>query len=112
MDLGTTIGYWVNEGDPEWMRNIALSPTTIPGNPSREELVQKYAERSGKEIGNIVFYYVYGIFKVAVIAQQIYYRYKHGFTSDERFASLGDAVKGLGIIASQAILRKRIDNLF
>ena len=112
MDLGTTIGYWVNADDPDWVRSLALSPTTLPGNPSREEVVHMYSLKSGKDVGNVVFYYVYGIFKVAVIAQQIYYRYKHGFTNDDRFAPLIDAVKGLGMIASQAIAHKRIDRLF
>jgi len=112
MDLGTSIGYWVNDTDPEWMQKIALSPTTLPGNPSREDVVQAYAQKSGRDVGNIVFYYVYGILKVAVIAQQIYYRYKKGLTQDQRFARLIDAVKGLGAVAVQAIERKRIDRLF
>ena len=102
MDLGTSLGYWVNSDDPEWMQQIALSPTTLPGNPSREALVQAYAEKSGRPVDEIIFYYVYGIFKVAVIAQQIYYRYKIGHTKDPRFAGLIDAVKGLGIMAQQA----------
>ncbi len=112
MDLGTSIGYWVNNNDPEWMQQMALSPTTLPGNPSRGELVQMYAEKSGRQIDNIVFYYVYGIFKIAVISQQIYYRYKMGHTQDKRFAALIGAVKGLGAMAMQAIEKDRIDDLF
>lgn len=112
MDLGTSIGYWVNRNDPEWMQQMALSPTTLPGNPSRGELVQMYAEKSGREIDNIVFYYVYGIFKIAVISQQIYYRYKHGQTQDKRFAALIGAVKGLGAMSMQAIQKNQIDDLF
>jgi len=112
MDLGTTIGYWVNQNDPDWMQQMALSPTTLPGNPSRGELVQMYAEKSGRQIDNIVFYYVYGIFKIAVISQQIFYRFKMGDTEDKRFAALGGVVKGLGAMSMQAIEKGRIDDLF
>ena len=112
MDLGTSLGYWVNRNDPEWMQQLALSPTVLPGNPSRGELVERYARKSGREVGNVVFYYVYGIFKVAVIIQQIYYRYKKGFTRDERFANLIDGVRGLGAMAMQAVTKRRIDDLF
>ncbi len=112
MDLGTTLGYWVNQSDPAWMQMLALSPTVLPGNPSRTDIVQRYAEKSGRDVDNIVFYYVFGVFKIAVIAQQIYYRYKHGHTQDKRFASLIEAVKGLGGVALQAAQKQKLDNLF
>ncbi len=112
MDLGTSLGYWVNQDDPAWLQILSLSPTTIPGNPSRSDVVQRYAEQSGRDVGNFVFYYVYGIFKIAVIVQQIYHRYKQGLTQDKRFANLGDAVKGLGMVAMQAIQKQKIDDLF
>ena len=63
MDLGTSIGYWVNENDPDWLKQMALSPTLLPGNPSRTEFVEKYCQRRGIEIDNVVFYYVYGVLK-------------------------------------------------
>lgn len=109
MDLGTTLGYWVTENDPDWLQALALNPSIWPGNPSREALVQAYAARSGRDPGNAVYYYVYGVFKVAVIAQQIYKRYVEGKTSDARFAGLIHAVRGLGIAAMRAIQSGRID---
>ena len=112
MDLGTSIGYWVNQDDPDFMKQLQLSPTTLPGNPSRGEFVEMYAKKSGQDVGDFVFYFVYGLFKIAVIVQQIYYRYKQGHTQDKRFASLGMAVKGCGMVAQQAIQKKRIDGLF
>ncbi|MEM8888324.1 MAG: phosphotransferase family protein [Bacteroidota bacterium] len=112
MDLVTSIVYCVNPDYPDFMKQLQLSPTTLPGNPSRGEFVNLYAEKSGLEVGDFVFYFVYGLFKIAVIVQQIYYRYKKGHTQDERFASLGMAVKGCGMVAQQAIQRKKIDNLF
>ena len=52
-------------------------------------------QETGHDLSDIVFYYVFAMFKVAVIIQQIYYRYFHGLTKDERFASLGEVAKTL-----------------
>ncbi len=112
MDLGTSVGYWVNPNDPDFMIQMSVSPTTLAGNPTRGELVQMYAQKSGRDVGNVLFYYVYGIFKIAVILQQIYYRYKKGYTSDNRFATLIDGVRGFGMMADRAIEKNKIDDLF
>lgn len=112
MDLGTSLGYWVNAEDPPQLRQLRLGPTTLPGNPSRFELVESYARATGRDPGNAVFYYVYGLFKVAVIIQQIYSRYRAGHTRDPRFARLIDGVRVCGRVAVQAIEKKRIDDLF
>ena len=112
MDLGTSLGYWINPNDPGFMRQMQLSPTTLPGNPTRGELVELYAKYSGRNINHLVFYYVYGLFKIAVIVQQIYRRYKMGLTQDKRFAQLDAAVKGCGAVAMQAIQKNKIDDLF
>ena len=81
--------------------------TTLPGNLSRRELAQRYAERSGRDLGDGVFYYVYGLLKIAVIAQQIYARYKAGLTQDRRFATLIYGVQALGEQACRAIDKGR-----
>lgn len=112
MDLGTSLGYWMDPDDPPGMLELQLSPTTLPGNPSRAEIAQWYAQKSGKDLNHLLFYYVYGLFKIAVIVQQIYARYKLGYTQDPRFAKLDQAVRGCGIMAMQAISRNRIDKLF
>lgn len=112
MDLGTTLGYWIDADDPPAMHQLRLSPTTLPGNPTRAELVERYAQKSGRDVGNVVFYYVYGLFKLAVIIQQIYYRYQQGHTQDPRFAQLIDHVRGCGHVAVQAIQKGRLDRLF
>ena len=112
MDLGTSIAYWVDPQDPEIMQELRLSPTTLPGNPTRAEVVERYAVRSGRDVSNIVFYYAYGLFKVAVIVQQIYYRYQKGHTQDPRFANLNFAVRMCGAFAWQAVQKGRIDKLF
>ena len=112
MDLGTSIAYWSTAADGEMLKKGLPSPTVMEGNPSRTEIVELYAQKSGRKINNLVFYYVYGLFKLAVIAQQIYYRYHKGLTSDERFANLNQATRLLCMMSWQAIQKKRIDNLF
>jgi aminoglycoside phosphotransferase (APT) family kinase protein len=89
MDLGTTLGYWVEAGDDARMQGLAFGPTNIPGSPTRAELVDRYQERSGISVGNADYYRVFGLFKIAVILQQIYARYRKGTTADPRFAALG-----------------------
>lgn len=112
MDVGTSIGYWVNPDDPEFMRQMRLSPTHLPGNPTRGEILHQYSLKSGLEIANPVFLYVYGLFKIAVIVQQIYARYKLGLTKDPRFSTLGEGVKAIGEIADRAIEKGKVDELF
>ena len=111
MDLGTTLGYWVDPDDPQEMQVLSFGLTTLPGNLNRRELVQRYAQQSGRDVSNILFYHVYGLFKIIVIVQQIYARYKAGLTKDERFAMLGYVVQVLGQAAVLAIEKGRIDNL-
>ena len=112
MDLGTSLAYWTTDADPDFMKQGLQSPTVMVGNPSRTDVVQQYALKSGRNIDNLVFYYAYGLFKIAVIAQQIYYRYKHGHTSDPKFAYLNKAAELCCNTAWQAIQKKQIDNLF
>ena len=112
MDLGTSIGYWVNHDDPDFMVQMKLSPTHLPGNPKRGEIIHQYVLKSGNEITNPIFIYVYGLFKIAVIAQQIYARYKQGYSKDPRFAALIDGVRAMGEMADRAIERNKVDDLF
>lgn len=112
MDLGTSLGYWTTVTDPAIMKQGLQSPTVMEGNPSRTEIVQQYAIKSGRNIDHLVFYYAYGLFKIAVIAQQIYFRYKNGHTSDPKFAHLNKAAELCCNTAWQAIQKKQIDNLF
>lgn len=101
MDLGNSLAYWIQADDPPEFQAIRMMPTNIPGAMTREELVNRYAQKSGIQIDNFDFYYCFGLFRLAGIAQQIYYRYYHKQTKDERFALLIFAVKAL----EQAALR-------
>ena len=111
MDLGTSLAYWIDVNDPPLLQQLKFSPTTVPGGFSRAEMAEAYARLSGDDLVNIVFYYVYGLYKIAVIGQQIYARYKKGLTKDQRFAGLIHAVRACSTLGVQAIAKKRIDNL-
>ena len=100
MDLGTALAYWIEATDPAPLRAAAMSSTT-PGMWTRRQLVDRYAEKTGFAIGDLRFYYVFGLFKLAVILQQIYARYVRGFTTDERFSTLNERV---AVLARQAVL--------
>jgi aminoglycoside phosphotransferase (APT) family kinase protein len=95
MDLGATLAYWVEAGDPELMKSFVVGPTMLPGSLSRRELVERYQAKTGRPLGDMLFYYCFGLFKTAVIIQQIYARYVRGFTQDERFAQMNHVVASL-----------------
>ncbi|HYL86896.1 MAG TPA: phosphotransferase family protein [Candidatus Angelobacter sp.] len=94
-DLGTALAYWVEAGDSDEMQKLRWGPTSYPGSMTRDELVERYARVSGRDVANMVFYVVFARFKVAVIVQQIYYRYHVGLTKDSRFAAMPGVVRTL-----------------
>ena len=110
MDLGTTLGYWAEANDPPALKPFNL--TWLPGNLNREEVAQRYAERSGRNLDQLVFYYVFGCFKIGVIVQQIYARYQKGLTRDSRFANLNHIVNACADNAQRAIAYNRISHLY
>jgi aminoglycoside phosphotransferase (APT) family kinase protein len=110
MDLGTSLGYWAEADDSDALKPFNL--TWLPGNMNREEVVQRYAEIKKISLPEMLFYYVFGSFKIAVIVQQIYARYKKGFTKDERFATLLHVVNACANNAQKAIAYKRISHFY
>jgi aminoglycoside phosphotransferase (APT) family kinase protein len=102
-DLGMALAYWSQRDDPEERVALPFGLTMLQGNMTREELVARYAEKSGRDVRGIAFHYVLSLFKVAVIAQQIYYRFKQGLTKDERFATMIFGVHILSRTAARAI---------
>ncbi|MEN1834086.1 phosphotransferase family protein [Pseudomonas lijiangensis] len=86
MDLGNTLAYWIQADDPAPVQLMRRQPSNAPGMLTRQQFVDYYAERSGIRIDNFDFYYTYGLFRLAGIVQQIYYRFFHGQTQDKRFA--------------------------
>jgi aminoglycoside phosphotransferase (APT) family kinase protein len=103
MDLGGSLAYWVEKNDSPEMKAIRFMPTDAKGAPTRDELVRYYAQLSGRSIGNYDYYYCFGLFRLAVIAQQIYYRFYHGQTTDQRFEAFV-----LGVHALEKTLRMNI----
>ncbi|WP_024646945.1 phosphotransferase family protein [Pseudomonas syringae] len=86
MDLGNTLAYWIQADDPAPVQLMRRQPSNAPGMLTRQAFVDYYAERAGIRIDNFDFYYTYGLFRLAGIVQQIYYRFFHGQTQDKRFA--------------------------
>lgn len=87
MDLGNSLAYWIEADDPAPIQHMRRQPSHAPGMLTRREFVDYYADRAGIRIDNYDFYYLYGLFRLAGIVQQIYYRYYHGQTQDKRFAA-------------------------
>ena len=110
MDLGTTLGYWIEANDPPALIGM-FGLTALPGNLTRQQVLERYRAASGREVKQPLFYYVYGLFKIAVIIQQIYARYRHGHTNDERFARLDQVVRDCGQLAVLALEKDRISGL-
>ncbi|ERM83269.1 hypothetical protein P872_16455 [Rhodonellum psychrophilum GCM71 = DSM 17998] len=101
MDLGTTLAYWAEEGDPEILKMFNLSYPS--GNFTKAEVIAYYASKSNLDLEHILFYYIFGVFKVGVIAQQIYKRFQMGFARDPRFSALIHVVKACGKTAWNSI---------
>ncbi len=85
MDLGSALAYWVHADDPLLMRMSRRQPTHLPGMMRREEVVAYYLEKTGLRPASWAFYEVFGLFRLAGIIQQIYYRYHHGQTTNPAF---------------------------
>ena len=106
MDLGTLLAYWAEDLDAEELKMFNLSH--VNGNFTRKEVIQYYALKSGLDVSHILFYYVFGIFKVAAIAQQIYQRFSQGFANDPRFGELIKVVRAFGTMSQRSIQSKKI----
>jgi aminoglycoside phosphotransferase (APT) family kinase protein len=108
LDLGSTLAYWVQADDPAPVQAIRMQPSHLPGMPTRAELVERYARATGRAIEKFDWYYVFGLFRLAVIAQQIYYRYKLGQTRNPRFQAFGMFVAVLAQVAETVIERSTL----
>ncbi len=105
MDFGTSLSYWAQASDPPAYHQLPFGPTARPGMMTREEVARRYLERSGRSTDQLVFFYAFGLLKTAVIAQQIYFRFAKGLTTDARFAQM---IFGVRLLSEQA--RTAIDN--
>jgi len=95
MDLGSALAYWVDRDDEAAFAFLRRQPSHLPGMPTREEFLQRYLQLSGRQCADFTFYEVFGLFRLAVIIQQIWARYRAGQTTNPAFAGFGDAVNTL-----------------
>ncbi|WP_347057051.1 phosphotransferase family protein [Blastococcus sp. HT6-30] len=102
MDLGASLAYWVTADDDEAFAMVSNQPSILPGMPTREQLVERYLARTGLQTSNWAFYEVFGLFRLAVILQQIWARYSSGHSTNPRFATFG---------AATAVLLERAEKL-
>ncbi len=95
MDLGSALAYWVDRDDEPAFASLRRQPSHLTGMPTRDEFVKRYLELSGRECEDFTFYEVFGLFRLAVIIQQIWARFRAGQTTNPAFAGFGDAVNTL-----------------
>ena len=101
VDLGNLLVYWHPTAPPDH-EDGSTSVTQREGYLTRDELIERYAARSGRDLSNIAYYETFTRFKVAVVVQQIFYRYVRGQTDDQRFAGFGERVAYLAREATKS----------
>jgi len=106
-DLGLTLCYWAWASAPELRAMGLQAPSTMPGWHSRDEFVARYAERTGRDLRHLGYHEVLGVFKLAVILQQIYFRFHVGQTQDERFRNFDARVRGLAQLAESLMEKQK-----
>jgi aminoglycoside phosphotransferase (APT) family kinase protein len=95
MDLGSSLAYWVDRDDEPAFASLRRQPSHLEGMPTRDEFVARYLQLSGRTCNGFTFYEVFGLFRLAVIIQQIWARYRAGQTTNPAFAGFGEAVNTL-----------------
>ena len=101
MDLGAALAWWSEPSDGDFSKMMNL--TWLNGTLTRQQAADRYADKTGRDLSDILFYYVFGLYKNAVIGQQIYARWKKGLTKDDRFSGLIYGVFELSKMAMNAI---------
>ena len=110
MDLGSALAYWVEEQDSALFKAIRRQPSHLKGMFSRQQVVDYYIQKTGLVPQNWTFYEVFGIFRLAVIAQQIYYRYYHRQTRNPAFKDFWIVVHALHMRALKCIAQHRLEH--
>jgi aminoglycoside phosphotransferase (APT) family kinase protein len=105
MDIGISLSYWVQADDPPELEMTRTIPSNIKGMLTRKQILRRYEEKSGRKVAHYDFYYLFGLFRMLVVVQQMYYRYYHGQTKDERFKEIVQMVFLLDELARQIIAR-------
>lgn len=95
MDLGSAMAYWIDKNDEPRFASMRRQPTHLEGMPTRAEFIRRYLDASPWQCADFSFYEIFGLFRLAVIAQQIWARFRNGETSNPDFADFGDGVRTL-----------------
>lgn len=103
MDLGGALAYWVQADDNFIVRQMRRQPTHVPGMYSREQVVKYYLQQMQLDIDNWTFYDVFGLFRVAAILQQIYYRYYHKQTTNAAFKNFWILINVIHVLCLKRI---------
>jgi aminoglycoside phosphotransferase (APT) family kinase protein len=92
MDLGSALAYWIDRDDEPAFAALRRQPSDLPGMPTRAEFVSRYLAQTNWPCTDFTFYEVFGLFRLTVILQQIWSRYRAGQTTNPAFAQFGSAV--------------------
>lgn len=111
MDLGSALAYWVQANDNVILRTMRRQPTHLNGMMTRKEVVAYYLNKTGMHTSNWTFYEVFGMFRLAVIAQQIYYRYYHKQTSNPAFKNFWLIIHALHVRCLKLIAQHTVSNV-
>jgi len=99
MDLGSALAYWIDKDDEPMFASLRRQPSNLDGMPTRKEFIAKYLEISNRKCDDFTFYEVFGLFRLTVIIQQIWARYRAGQTTNPAFAGFG---MGVNILINRA----------
>jgi len=108
MDLGNSLAYWVQADDDAFRQQTRRQPTHLPGMLTRAEVIAYYGDKTGFRVDNFDFYEVYGLFRLAVIVQQIYYRFFHGQTKNPEFADFGKLTNHLETLCQELVAKSKL----
>jgi aminoglycoside phosphotransferase (APT) family kinase protein len=111
MDLGTALGYWIEPGDPPVFQVTVFGPTNRPGNLTRMQFAERWSRATGRDASDVLFYYAFALFKLGVVAQQLYKRWVDGQTKEDRYAMMIEGVRAVATSALVAVEKGRIDRL-
>ncbi|MGB8697356.1 phosphotransferase family protein [Acinetobacter sp.] len=109
MDLGSALAYWVEETDNMIFKSTRRQPTHLKGMFTRKQVVDYYLKKMDMQTENWTFYEVFGIFRLGVIAQQIYYRYYHQQTNNPAFKDFWIVIHALHIRALKLIGKQKFE---
>ncbi len=102
LDLATLLTYWTEPSDPQHLLQLTPMPTGDQGFFTRKQIIARYAEGSGRDVGDIRFYQALALFRWMVYMQQMHFRYVQGMTKDHRFKRLDETAALLAVSALQA----------